>query len=176
MDDKATIGLMIQRVTNLGTEHVRCTVMQRKPGEDYPAGVGSWWAHEGKPFYDGLRMGGHVDDHGDLGFVSHGFGYYEVFAVELHHAKAMVAMLTKIHKQCEKERAHEQGDIFLAFAKAVGAQWVVRPTGGRVKPGSWSNTTWYFTDELPDGRNMWRDLIRDAVRESNERRGVKEAA
>lgn len=177
MHDDATPGLMVQRVTLHGSEYVWATVMQRRKGQDHPLGVGgSWYSHEGKPYLEGLRLGGHVTDFSDgARFVSHGFGYYEIHCVELPKAKAMAAVLTKISRQCQKDDAHEHGDVFMSFARAVGAHWVAFPVKGRVQSGDWSNTTWLWRT-VAEGRNTYRDLIRDAVAELQERLDRKVAA
>jgi hypothetical protein len=173
-DDDGTIGLMIRRVEVYGTEYVRVEVMRRKANESHPIGMGCWWGIEGKPYFDGLRMGGHISDFGDRTFCPADFEYADQHSVDARKAAAMHKMLTKIHKQVEKDDAHEQGDKFVAFAKATGAQWVVRPVKGRVLGGSWSNTTWHFMS-IPEGRNAYRSLISDAEYDVQQKAGLKAA-
>jgi hypothetical protein len=173
-DDDGTIGLMIRRVEVYGTEYVRVEVMRRKANESHPIGMGCWWGIEGKPYFDGLRMGGHISDFGDRTFCPADFEYADQHSVDARKAAAMHKMLTKIHKQVEKDDAHEQGDKFVAFAKATGAQWVVRPVRGRSLPGSWANTAWHFMS-VSEGRNAYRSLISDAEHDVQQKAGLKAA-
>jgi hypothetical protein len=174
-EPKKVVGLMVQRVMRHGTEYVEVIVMQRQDDFDYPQGVSSWYAYEEKPFLDGLKMQGHIYvwEREKPSFTGSKPAYYNLYCVEASHAKAMCAMLTKIERQVSKDNASESGDLFLAFARAVGAQWVCTPRRDhRVTGGEWSNTKWAWYG-LTDGRNLYRHVIAEAVREEVERQEAR---
>lgn len=170
-EPKQTVGIMLKRTNHYGTDYIEATVMNRIDDNEYPTGVGSWYSFEGKPFLDGLAIRGHIgtwtsDD--KAYFSGSKPAYYDLHCVEHSHAKAMGSMLAKIAKQVERDAATENGDLFLAFARAVGAQWVCYPRRGRINGAEWRNSNWSWYG-LTDGRNLYRAVIAEAVREEQER-------
>jgi hypothetical protein len=170
-DPKKVVGLMVQRVMRHGTEYVDVSVMVREDDADCPYGMPHWYAYDGKPFLDGLCMRGSVhvpyQDSGPPVFYADGALFYDVYSIGLAQSKAMTATLTKVGKQVERDNAHEPGDVFLALARAVGAQWVCVPHRDRYKGGAWRDTSWIWYG-LTDGRNMYRSVIEGALREARE--------
>jgi hypothetical protein len=169
-EPKKVVGLMVQRVMRHGTEYVDVSVMFRADDASYPRGC-SWYAYEGKPYLDGLCIRGSIhvpyQDSGPPVFYPDGALFYGQTSIGLAVSKAMTAMLAKIAKQVERDNAHEPGDVFLALARAVGAQWVCAPHRDRVVGGEWRNTRWIWYG-LTDGRNMYRSVIEGALREARE--------
>lgn len=173
-EPKKVVGLMVRRANRYGNEYIEVSPMVRENDEDHPIGMSSWYAFENKPYLDGLRLRGCVyvpsfdRDRPPTFDIDH-VGFYDLHCVELAQSKAMTVTLTKVAKQIERDNAHEPGDRFLALARAVGAQWVCTPHRGRTSGGSsWSDTRWIWYG-LTDGRNMYRSMIEDALREERER-------
>lgn len=92
--------------------------------------------------------------------------FYDVYSVDHAKAKGMAAMLAKCAKQRAKDQAYENGDIFLAFARAIGAEWVVYPRRGKQTGNAWRDTTWVWYG-LADGRNLYRSVIAEALKEAD---------
>lgn len=170
-EPKKSVGLMVLRSMRYGTEYIEVVVMNREDDAEYPVGVSSWYAFEGKPFLDGLKMRGYVYVYEQRApeFVDSKPAYYDLHCIEASHAKAMATMLGKIGKQAEKDHASEPGDLFLAFARAVGAQWVCTPRRDhRLTGGAWRDTKWAWYG-LTDGRNLYRHVIAEALQEERDR-------
>jgi hypothetical protein len=171
-EPKKVVGLMVQRVNRYGTEYVDVSVMIREDDAEHPHGIPSWYAYEGKPYLDGLCLRGSVHvpyrDDGPPTFYSDSVAFYDGHSVGLAQSKAMTATLTKVAKQVERDNARESGDVFLAIARAIGAQWVCYPYKGRTQGGAWRDTRWAWYG-LTDGRNHYRSVIEEALREERER-------
>lgn len=173
---KITVGLMVQRITRYKSEHVDVTAMSREDDASYPRGT-TWYLSDGKPCIDGLSMRGCVwapdyDHDRPPVFDVERPAFYDCHCVEFGKAKAMATTLGNIAKRVERDNAREPGDMLLAMARAIGAQWICIPHRGRYQGGSWSDSRWIWYG-LTDGRNAYRSLIEEALREERERQAER---
>jgi len=171
-EQKKTVCLLVQRINRHGTEYIDVSAMTREAEHDFPCGS-TWYSHEGKPLLEGLCLRGSVhvpfhDENRDPSFYLSSPAFYESYCVEMAQAKAMTATLTKVAKQIERDNAREPGDMFLALARAIGAQAVCMPYRGRLSGGMWRDTRWIWYG-LTDGRNQYRYMIEEALREERDR-------
>lgn len=156
-DEKRTIGVIIERSNNYGTEYVHVRTMLREGEADSPINC-SWGmlnAREANAIAD-LELHGFVTDM-DGRFIAFEPSYRNAFSVELSRAEAMVRTLKRVHAVLKKDEAYEPGDVFTAFCKAIGAKWTVIQIGG----GGGSRYTdrhWRFVP-IAEGRNHLRNEI-----------------
>lgn len=168
-EPKLTIGLMLYRKLSHGTEYIEVDAMVREDSKSYPrnSSYSSW---DKTTMVDGLKMRGFVSKWKEepSSFIRHPAAFHDIHMVEGGKARSMLATLTKIEKQMAKDQATEHGDAFLAFARAIGAQWVVYPAKGRISRLSYEDNDWSWWG-LSDGRNLYRRVIAEASAEEDER-------
>jgi hypothetical protein len=180
-DENISYGLMVNRVMRHGRDYLEVRVMERKGDSDYPRNTSSWYAFEEKPYLEDLLMSGGVYTHDDkkASFSIDRPEFSETRGVRLPQAKAMVKTLTKIAKHMDKEQAREPGDVFMAFARAVDAQWVCIPRKARMERSCYEENRWAWYSSLTEARNAFRQVIADMVFEEqtrlNEIRSAKAA-
>lgn len=168
-----TFGLMIAKSHDVCGYKVTVHVMMREGTASHPLNCTGGSISE--PDVVGradLCLDGWVSDY-DGKFHLNDPSYPDRYRVELRDAKAMAAMLDKIAKAIAKEEAREAGDVFMAFAKAVGAQWVCEARNERYS--SYSDTSWYWWT-IAQGREKFRRAIAEQEVAHAERHGTKRAA
>jgi hypothetical protein len=122
---------------------------------DHPLNIGSNTYAEDAPFH-GLEMNGYFRDGG--GMIGFRPMYYNVAFIETRQAQAMAKMLAKIDRVLQKAQAHEVGDVFMAFCKAVGIKSVAFcPVPPRQRHSTIADNDWRF-DTLEEGRDRLRKL------------------
>jgi hypothetical protein len=140
---KYSFGLMLEQCNSYGTERLTVRVMKREEGKNHPLNVsGSIWGSAEDCVRDALVLEGYVSD-SNAKFYLHEVCYRDVHSIDLRRVGFMQSMLTRIGKALTKAEAREPGDMFVAFAKAIGATWLCQPSGRtRVfrRTPTWSGT------------------------------------
>ncbi len=83
--------------------------------------------------------------------------YRDAYGVDLKRAKQMVQTLTKVQRAIQKASATEAGDVFMAFAAAVGAESAVVRVG-ESRGSMWKDNEWRFMS-IASGRDEVRRLV-----------------
>lgn len=164
-ENKPTIGLMVERVSRYGSVYVEARVMVREPGREYPRNM-SYDPLNDATLGAGVTLSGYISlaysmnrppEYCSTGVTCAGTN------LDLRQARAFVAILGKIERQIAKDHAYENGDVFNAFATALGARFIVTPVRtNEVKGGSWSDTKWLWY-EVASARNVYREVIAEAL-------------
>jgi hypothetical protein len=161
-----TYGLLIRTVHEYGMRKVIVEVLRRNAGESHPINCHGDRAADKLRRAD-LTLYGWVSDYtGKFSLMEP--CYLAPHSVEAADARAMVKTLDKINAAIAKAEAREAGDVFIALAKAVGAQWIAEPR--RDKYCSYSDTEWYWRS-LGDGRDAFRRKIAEAEAAHAEAKG-----
>lgn len=169
-EENISYGLMVSRVMRYGRDYLEARVVARKGDSEYPQNTPSWYAYDQKPYFEDLLMSGTAYSHGDgdAYFSLDNPEFTECRGVGLAQAKGMVKTLAAIGKQIEKDGAQEAGDRFLAFARGIGAKWVVVPRKGRMERSSYDENRWAWYG-LTDGRNAYRRMKDEMLSEEQQR-------
>jgi hypothetical protein len=155
-DKPDEIVIEVSRVSRFGTDYIVCTPMRVHGSEAHPSNL-SWTSFgDGGKEYADLELSAYVSDDGRYTHLC-GPEYRTVHSVDMRHAETMVKVLGRIGKAIAKAEAHEAGDVFMAFARCIGAKRIVwHPEGQRA---SWlRDFEWHF-ETLAGGRDRFRRLI-----------------
>ncbi len=172
-----SIGLMIKAELTYGTQYISVRVMRRKEdtgkaGRDLsPLNCTSSDYDLDMMALDDLELIGVVSDY-DGRFNLDGAEYRSVHRISERRAIVMAKMLGKINRAKEKAQAHEPGDVFMIFAKAIGAKWVCRTKDEGAHYSSYGDVEWRW-DSLEQGRETYRATIRKLEAEQAERGTTK---
>ena len=170
-------GLLIERVIRYGTEYVEVRVARRDDEHEYPIGCPSDGEHTlgyGTPKHmlglvvDGLGIYGFVSDgeFRDPDFIGADIEFREVHAISERKLKSMAKAIRKVNAKVETDEAREPGDKFMALAKALKLSFAVE----RIKRNS-NEQDWRWMS-VEEGRNRYRALIEEAVKEAVERKAA----
>jgi hypothetical protein len=178
MTDKITYGLMISQSHEYGMHRISVEIMHRKHSgdkQDRPLGISS--NDQYRAYRDdepknlvGLQMQGlgmygfvssdHSREPSDLHFIGNGVEYRSVYSIDLDDAARMLRTLKLVAKRCAADGSHESGDVFTSLCGALKLSWVCerieRDAGSRFPEWRWMS--------IGEGRNRYRQLIKDAVR------------
>ncbi len=178
--DKYTYGLMIKTELKYGTDWITVHVMKRQEREGmllpdmHPLNCnGLEWETEllGKGDMELFGMVSEYDGRFDAPKAQYG----SVHGIDERRATAMAKMLNKINKAIHKAEAREPGDVFTAFAKAIGAQWVCETREENARYSSYADVKWRW-NSIAEGRETYRAVIRKAEAEQKARGIKKDAA
>lgn len=163
----SNLCIMISSEIVYGTRYVTARVMQRRKGEDFPVGVVG--LDDG--FYDGLTMEGFVSEYS--GFLMHDVRFLNVYAFDSRTMAKSLKVLQKVEKQIDKDEAREPGDMFRAFALALGIKEVC-VTEDRQRPRTeWRCGKWEWLS-AEQGRTLFRKLAHEAHEEWKASKGKQE--
>lgn len=180
MNTAHSIGLMIKAELTYGTQYVTVRVMRRKE-DTGKAGRDLSPLNCSASDYDLEMMA--LDDLELIGVISEydgklsldGAEYRSVHRISERRAVVMAKTLGKINRAMAKAHAHEAGDAFMVFAKAIGAKWVCRTKDEGAVYSSYADVEWRW-DSLEQGRETYRAVIRKLEAEQMARGTMKDKA
>jgi hypothetical protein len=154
-DKSRSYGLMIVPELKQDWRTIQVRIMQRKEGEGFPLNVcDSDSEHEGRA---DLVLNGWFSNYTNE-FAVEGACYRDVHDIGPSKIGHMAKMLARCVKQFQKDSAHEPGDVFMSFAKAIGAEWVVYEKEPGARYRTYSDTEWRW-GSVAQGREMYRRII-----------------
>lgn len=167
-----SFGIRLSTKFEHGMRHVTATVQNKRANEKHPLNCSD--NNEAKyRARDGLTLDGWVSEYSGE-FCLAAPCYMNTYRIEANRARDMAAMLDKINKAVHKAEVSEAGDVFMVFAKAIGAEWVCMPYNDGEHYSSYSDIRWHFTS-LASGRDRFRFLISQAEAEQR-KAGITRAA
>ena len=173
-EPKLDLGILVQRFDRHGTTRIEVRPMAREPGKDSPCGFSysAWDAgtEAADVTLDGWIHSGMNNDRLPE-YVPSGVAC-TLDGAHLSRVKAAATTLARVAKQIAKDDATEPGDVFLSFARAIGAKWIVFPRKRSVTGSSWEDTKWIWYG-LTDGRNAYRSLIAESISQATEGQTVR---
>ena len=161
-DIKPSVGLYATRQYKYGVEKVIVQVLVRRSGDDYPTNPSCSYG-EG---LDGLRMEVSISDYDGKPYAE--VCYRDKYAIDLRECGLMLAWLKNIDKLRRAADAREPGDVYAAFAKAIGAKWSTSNLAREEPSSNYSADRWLW-NTVNDGRNELRRLVDAACKEQIER-------
>jgi hypothetical protein len=161
-------GLLLENRFKYGSEQIVARLVKRENGGEHPLGCSSdgEWLDVQKPHayrrYDGLGLYGFVTDK-EQHFIGAGEPKYrDVYEMNVHDLVAMTRTLNTVNRALTKAQVREAGDILYIFAKSLSLTFVVeRIENGRAERSTYSENEWHFMT-LAQGRERYRELIRQA--------------
>ena len=154
-EQRPTIGLLI--VSNAAKFEVTVRVVDRRAKAEHPTNPGNYPEDYNGLHLQDLGMFGHVSEFDAFNFLGTEPCYRSPYQIERRDAEAMAKTLRKIGAATEKAAAREDGDVMLAFARAIGATFVCHSAGER---RGWSYADWDWRWLTPEeGRNHYRHQI-----------------
>lgn len=155
---KSQLYLLTKMHREHGIRRLRITVKRREDNHILNCSWDAWMVDDPQRVsaVADLRLETYFgDDNRPYGLEA---GYGDVFHIDQHRATVMAATLKAINKRLAREETRDSGDLYVAFARAVGAVGSVRETGTPsfdLRQGKWVFET------LAEGRTNLRRLLAD---------------
>jgi hypothetical protein len=155
-------GLLLETVSEHGTEYIKLTVAVREPGKDHPVRCASDGEDEDDPnvpkhmrglVLEGLGLYGFVTEN-KATFIAGEPEYRDIFVADLRKSERMVRTLKRVKARIRKDCAYEPGDQLCALAASLKLTFMVE----RIAPSATNRREWRWMS-LAEARNRYRELI-----------------
>lgn len=147
MTEKITVGLLVERRLEHGSDYLIVRPLLRRPGDNFPTNPGNtvfapWDSEAPKHLHnlclDGIELRGHVYRFGnhDPEVIGMNEPHTTVYRADYHELIGLAKAMKRINNAIEKARRYASehaltwttASVVAPFAKAIGAKWYAVPS------------------------------------------------